>query len=111
MWIKNLISFRGYKLDIHKFIGADDKECYHTHPAKCFRLVVWGGYIEELESGDLVLWPPLRAGIVRPELSHRIAGTIFNFSYSVWFRFPKTAAIELHGSGWNNQIHRMKPGL
>lgn len=101
MWIKNLLSFRGYKLDLHKFVGADDSQCFHTHPARALRVILWGGYIEELENGTNRKWFPLRFGIVTPSLSHRISKLLYARSYSIWFRWPKTAKIKLNGSGWN----------
>jgi len=102
MRIKRLINFKGFRLDLHKFIAEDSADCFHTHPAIAIRLVLFGGYIEELESGKLVVWKPLRIGIVRPSLSHRTS-TLLNpkrGSYSLWFRFPKTRKIELRGTGW-----------
>lgn len=103
MHIKRLLSFKGFRVDLHKFVKADDKECFHTHPARSLRVVLWGGYVEELESQKLKIWLPLMFGLVRPELSHRIAGTIFDTSYSLWIRWPKTHEVKLRGQGWENQ--------
>lgn len=47
MLIRRLLSLGRWRLDLHKFIRADDENCFHTHPAKAFRLILWGGYIEE----------------------------------------------------------------
>lgn len=47
MLIRRLCSWRGWRLDLHKFVRADDASCFHTHPAKAFRLILWGGYVEE----------------------------------------------------------------
>ena len=101
MWVKNLISFRGYKLDLHKFCAADDPACFHTHPAKAIRFICWGGYVEELENGVLSQWRPLRVGLVTPSLSHRIHKLMSVYSYSLWLRWPKTHEIHLRGSGWH----------
>jgi len=103
MWIKRLFEYKGYRVDLHKFVRADDKECFHTHPAKAIRIVLWGGYYEELESEKIKLWFPLMFGVVRPELSHRVAGTVFKASYSLWIRWPKTEKVELRGAGWPAQ--------
>jgi hypothetical protein len=81
-------------------VGADLAGCYHTHPAKALRLVLWGGYVEELEDGTRVQWWPGKVGLVRPDLSHRIASLPRGNSYSLWLRGPKTHKIELRGPGW-----------
>ena len=101
MWIKRLLKWKGYRVDLHKFVKADDKECFHTHPARAVRIVLWGGYFEEMEDGRLKIWLPLMAGIVRPSLSHRVAGLVFKYSYSLWIRWPVTTESELKGAGWN----------
>ena len=104
MRIKHLASWRGFKLDLHKFVAADAPGCRHTHPAKALRIVVWGGYVEEVESGpgklDLRTIRPGFIGFVRPELCHRIASLRRKVSYSLWLRWPKTHEIELRGQGW-----------
>lgn len=92
----------GWSLDLHKMVGADSPGCYHTHPAKAWRLVLWGGYIEELEDCTRVrCWWPGRFGIVQPELSHLIAALPHGTSYSLWLRGPKTHDIQLRGPGWS----------
>lgn len=100
MWIKRLASFRGMRLDLHKMVDVDDPGCYHTHPATAVRVILWGGYAEQLESGDTAFWLPGDVGIVRPALAHRVAALNGAVSYSLWLRFRKTAGVELHGSGW-----------
>ena len=108
MFIRNLISFRGFKLDLHKFVRADDPTCFHTHPAKAIRLILWGGYWEECQWPEplppdwTVLvqnhWRPGDVGIVRPELCHRIHQiTNGRSSYSLWLRWPKSAEIHIQG--------------
>lgn len=82
-------------------VGADSPGCYHTHPAKALRLVLWAGYVEELEDGTRVQWWPGQIGLVRPELAHRIAALPRGNSYSLWLRWPKTHRIELRGPGWS----------
>ena len=103
MLIKNLLSWRGYKLDLHKFVGTDAIDCFHTHPAKAIRFVIWGGYVEEMEDGRFEIWLPLNAGVVSPGLSHRIGVLVSECSYSLWFRWPKTHEAELRGIGWRRK--------
>ena len=101
MWIKRLAAFKGRRIDLHKFIRADDVACYHTHPAYAVRLVLWGGYVEELEDGSRRTWRPGMVGLVRPELAHRIAELRNGrSSYSLWFRGPICAQVKRVGSGW-----------
>lgn len=100
MLIKKLLHFKGWKFKLHKFINADSPRCFHTHEAWSFRLVLWGGYIEEVEGGKKHTWFPLRFGFVSPMLSHRVARPIFKASYSLWIRSPKTHDIQLRGDGW-----------
>ena len=113
LWVKHLLCGRGYHIDLHKMVGPDDAECFHTHPAFAVRVVLWGGYLEEIEGGrttpygvpirEVAIWKPGRVGLVRPELCHRIARIYKNASYSLWIRFPKCAAVYLRGEGWQRQ--------
>lgn len=108
MRIKHLVSWRGRRLDLHQLIAPDLPGCFHTHPACAVRLVVWHGYVEEVERYDEVAtysrsWPPGRIGIVRPDLCHRIASLPRGTSYSLWLRGPKTHEAQLRGPGWLQQ--------
>ena len=38
MLVKRLFERWGYRIDLHKFIRADDPSCYHTHPATAVRV-------------------------------------------------------------------------
>lgn len=101
LWNKRLLSAWGWRVDLHRMVGADDARCFHTHPAWALRIVLSGGYVEELESGESRAWLPGAFGVVRPSLSHRITALLNGRdSYSLWVRAPKCAAIELRGPGW-----------
>lgn len=95
MFIKTLIDLFGRKVDLHKMIAADEIGCFHSHPAYAVRVVLWGGYQEELKtSGAIRAWRPGMIGLVRPQLEHRIH-TLRNgrVSYSLWLRGKKRADI------------------
>jgi hypothetical protein len=100
MLIKHLGKHNGRKADLHIMIAPDAPKCYHTHPARAVRVILWGGYIEELLDGTLKVWRPGMVGLVRPELCHRIHALCNGRSYSLWLRGRKTHEIELHGTGW-----------
>ncbi len=105
MRIKRLASFRGRNVDLHGFVGADEPGCYHTHPARAVRVVLWGGYVEELEDGTRKTWRPGMVGLIRPELSHRVAELRNGrFSLSLWIRGRCTHPINLRGSGWGKPL-------
>jgi hypothetical protein len=107
MWIKRLAAWRGWCLDLHKFVATDDPGCWHTHPAYALRIVLWGGYVEDLQSQPPRTWWPGRFGIVPPGLSHRISSLINGrVSYSLWLRGPKCAEVEIRGGGWAQQASR-----
>lgn len=100
LWNRDLLSWRGWRLSLHQITGADDPGCFHTHPAWALRIVLAGGYVEELENGVCVTWRPGCWGLVAPFLSHRIVRPLRECSYSLWLRGPKVAQIELRGTGW-----------
>lgn len=102
MQMKHLFRRWDVRVSIHKMILADDPECFHTHTAWSVRLIVWGGYTEQLEIGALRKWRPGCVGIVAPHLSHRIAILPRGVSFSLWLRFRKVAKVELRGKGWKN---------
>lgn len=109
MLIKRLLHIGGWRLDLHKFVGSDDADCFHTHPAYALRVVLWGGYEEQVEVGTDALtffksWMPGNFGIVRPAYCHRVARIINGTaSYSLWLRAPAKHAVQLRGDGWAKQ--------
>ena len=99
--------FTSYSLDrkkfgigFHVFEDADEEGCFHSHPAWAFRLVLWGGYVEEawirkdlgLNGYHYVLkkrrFFPGRFGFVAPHFEHRIDRLMFKRSVSLWIRGP-----------------------
>jgi len=100
---KTLFRAFGCKICIHKFVAADDEGCFHTHPATAVRIILKGGYTEQLERGGYFYWFPGDIGIVRPDLSHRTAGLMLGNSYSLWIRGQITHKVELRGAGWERQ--------
>lgn len=103
MWVKHLLCGFGCHIDLHKMVAKDDEACFHTHPAYAFRLVLWGGYTEQLDDFRFVHWFPGSFGIVRPETCHRIAHLLnARVSYSLWIRFRKCAPVRLRGEGWRH---------
>lgn len=104
LWVKHLARRAGRLVDIHKMVAKDDEGCFHTHPAYALRIILWGGYVEELEDGRHRMWRPGMVGLVAPTCSHRIAGLRNGrVSYSLWLRFKKRAPVHLRGAGWNKQ--------
>jgi hypothetical protein len=96
--IKKCLKAFGCVVQVHKFVRADDPGCFHTHPAYAVRIILAGGYVEELGDGTLIEWKPGRLGIVAPELEHRIhALRNGRSSWSLWLRGPKRAKINVRG--------------
>ena len=42
------IELFGYKIKIHQILRPDDDRCEHDHPYWMFRIILWGGYSEEV---------------------------------------------------------------
>lgn len=94
------VATKWFAFGFHVFEGADEEGCFHTHPAWAFRLVLWGGYVEEAYI-KRHLYPnghhyvlkkrwffPGRFGIVAPHFEHRIDRLLFKRSVSLWVRGP-----------------------
>lgn len=97
-FIKRLVRAFGCAIQVHRFVDADLDGCFHTHPATAYRLILWGGYVEELGDGTKVEWRPGMIGKVPPELEHRIASLRNGkSSWSLWVRGPKVADISVRG--------------
>lgn len=105
VWWRNG-KWKAIRIDLHKMVDIDEPECFHTHPAYAIRIVLSGGYFEEILSGcgrvrAFRQWEPGQVGLVRPSLCHRIADLPpFRASYSLWIRGPICANTELLGEGW-----------
>jgi len=98
LWIKKLVRAFGCVVQLHKFVRADDPGCFHSHPAWAIRIILWGGYVEELDDGRWRAWEPGAVGLVKPALEHRIGGLLNGkSSWSLWLRGPKVAAINVRG--------------
>ena len=108
---RKLFEIFGVRFSIHKMVGPDDWGCFHTHPAKAIRIVLWGGYDEEIqkiyetcETRRTERCGPGTIGMVRPEHCHRITRLLNGKnSFSLWIRFKKTAQVHLRGEGWAEQ--------
>jgi len=103
MRIKVLLRFMGCKFCVHKFVGEDSDDCFHTHPAVAIRIILWGWYVEELEDGTLKRWRAGMFGIVNPSLSHRVSSIANSGAWSLWLRFRNTTKVQLRGVGWEKQ--------
>jgi hypothetical protein len=98
LFIKKLVRAFGCVVQLHKFVRADDEGCYHTHPAWAMRLILKGGYVEELGDGTRISWPPGMVGLVAPALEHRIHSLLDDrSSWSLWIRGPKMARVSIRG--------------
>lgn len=99
---KTLFRFKGWKICLHKFVESDREGCFHTHPAKAWRVVLRGGYKEKLPDGTQHTLRPGYIGKVMPDYAHRISELLNGeFSYSLWIRGPITHKIKLIGDGWD----------
>jgi len=105
----------GFHIAIHKMVKADGGGCFHTHDGWGFRLVLWGGYVEEVEmdypslnplafSSKIVCWRPGSFGIMKASFSHRVHSLLNGrVSYSLWIRGPISAKVQLRGTGWTSR--------
>lgn len=113
MRIKTLLRWRGRCIDLHQMVEADTPECFHTHPGRAIRVILWAGYREEIlwweirradgvtiSERSVRRWWPGMVGLVRPELTHRIESLPRGVSYSLWIRGRKRHQVQLRGSGW-----------
>jgi hypothetical protein len=101
MYIKTIVAAFGRKVELHKFVRADDPACFHTHPARAIRIILWNGYVEELENGVRQVWLAGDVGLVRPELCHRVATVLGGRpAYTLWLRGRKRAETQIRGAGW-----------
>lgn len=102
LFIKYIVAWRGCRIDLHKIIYPDPWECFHSHPAGwAIRIILWGGYVEEMYDGTMRYWRPGRIGIVRHSDVHRINRLLSaRPSYSLWIRGKVRHQTQLRGTGW-----------
>ncbi len=67
----------GWSLKLHKIVRADDDRCQHDHPWEFFRIILWGGYIEERgeKKATIKPWRPWAPWRIYPAIGgfkHRI---------------------------------------
>lgn len=99
LYIKHLVRWGGFQVNLHCITGADEAGCYHSHPAKAIRIILWGGYIEEIPDyrySDFEYRSPGYIGVMQPEFIHRIA-YVDGASWTLWIRWPVTHKIKLFG--------------
>jgi hypothetical protein len=88
--MRKLFKFRGWSIRLHKFTHADDPNCFHSHPAVAYRLILWGGYVEQTIDDQFITWKPFRFGKIEPDFAHRIHRLLKRESISLWIRGPIT---------------------
>jgi hypothetical protein len=127
-WLKRLLyipvwkragKWLGCRVDLHKFVGADDFDCFHSHPAYAIRIILWGGYVEEVHDEAtynpfgfcaLKTWRPGMVGLVPPKMAHRVHSLRNKrVSYSLWLRGPIVAPVKLIGDGWPEDAPEVSP--
>lgn len=89
--LRTLVLFRlgGRAIRLHDFRDIDTSGVYHGHPARSIRIILYGGYDEELPDGHIQCWRPGMIGYVRPEFQHRIVRLAKKNSLSLWIRGRK----------------------
>ena len=97
MLIRNILHICGRRLDLHMMLREDEVGCFHTHPAHAWRVVLWGGYVEEYGCGCQESRRPGFMGLMRPHTKHRIHDLFKDKSVSLWFRGKKRAPITTEG--------------
>lgn len=102
MFSRRMLSVRGRKLELHRFVRADVEGCYHGHDSTAVRIILAGGYMEEvcdpsIPGRHFLTWRPGDFGIVRPGFVHRIHSLYGDDSYSLWIRGPVTHELLCYG--------------
>jgi hypothetical protein len=100
-----LLSAFGWELAVHRFVGADAPNCFHTHYGFAIGWILWGGYVEEVvakgSDGPRYVervWFPGRIGWITADYEHRIDHLLNGkSSWTLWLRGPITANITTRG--------------
>lgn len=102
LFIKHLVYKWGRRIDLHKIVYPDPRECFHSHPAHwAIRIILWGGYVEEYYDGTHVERKPFSISIVKHDDVHRINRLRHERpSYSLWIRGRIRYGTWLRGVGW-----------
>lgn len=93
-FMRKLFGFRGWSVRLHKFTQGDDEGCYHSHPAVAYRLILWGGYVEETPDGKWHNCNWLHVSKITPDFVHRIDHLHGKSSISLWIRGPITHQVQ-----------------
>lgn len=112
-WQKQLFNYKGWAIKLHKFVRADNPDQFHTHTGHFIRIILWGGYVEETYNviknkahrlRKYRYFFPGRIGYMSPSFCHRTERLLFaKVSYSLIFRSPRCAEVQLVGDGWAGQ--------
>lgn len=90
---------------LHKFMGADHPDKFHSHEGVAFRLILKGGYTEQLPDGTLVKWKAGDYGFVTPDFVHRVHSidTMNIKPVTLWLKGPSTHPVKRIGKGWGDR--------
>lgn len=111
---KHVMKWGDWQIDLHKIVDADEYQCYHSHPAWAYRIILWGWYdevvLEEDRPGTWTIrgikrWSMGMRGWVSPDYVHNIY-KVKAPTYTLWIRGPKTHEIKLIGKGWGDKETR-----
>lgn len=95
-----------WQLDVHQIWTADPPERFHTHRYEAWRVVLRGGYEEEVHDGPrpriIRRCGPGYVSRVYPEYCHRIHRLLDGPSTSLWLRGPPVAPLRFRGTGWRD---------
>ena len=100
------------KAELHRMLRADAPGCFHGHPYESRRIILRGGYVEEVADvrGDSeIVGTKMRTcapgfiGDVGKSMYHRIDHLIDGPSISLWLTMPGRSPFQLVGSGWGHK--------
>lgn len=102
MYTMRLFKTKRLGIDLHKIVHADAIDCFHTHPYRAIRIVLWGGYVEQMETGIKLIRLPRYIGMINPASCHRIHSLLRGPSYTLWIKGRATHNAEMRGEGWHH---------
>jgi len=107
----------GLSLKLHQILRPDDDRCQHDHPWWFLRLILWGGYVEELADRQQNClpwrpWAPWRVYFCPLHFRHRIRSLHRESSWSLvlcgrkvrtWGFFTRLGWVK-----WNDFVNQVR---
>ena len=103
---KTILENKFICVKLHRIFAPDREDCFHSHPYPSTRVVLKGGYVEEMPDRTRRILTVGYQDLLQPNFAHRLDALAEDESVSLWitYKYPNQKHVtHLIGKGWGDK--------